>query len=165
MATEIERKFLIDPVKVPYNGNFKIITQGYLCTWPFVFRVRKVTEPAKVLKKIKAKHAGFITIKGKGNLSRKEYEFKIPYFIALCLLFFFVDELICKIRTKIEVENHTWEVDEFIRPGNIDGFHMAEIELKTEDEHFVKPFWALKEVTEDSRYSNVSLVKNGIPKQ
>lgn len=163
MAIEIERKFLIDSLKVPYNGNYKIITQGYLLTKPFVVRVRKIVEPAKILKNIKAKNAGYITIKGKGNLSRKEYEFKIPYLFALILLFF-VDYLICKIRTEVKVKDHIWEVDEFIRPGSLSGFHMAEIELKSVDEQFEKPFWALEEVTEDSRYSNVNLGKFGIPK-
>ena len=162
MATEIERKFLIDPIKVPYNGDYKIIKQGYLLNNPVV-RVRKVIKPAQVLKNIKEEKRAFITIKSKGNLSRKEYEFKIPYFLShILMLFAFCS--IYKIRSHIKVGNHVWEVDEFIT-SDFPHFHMAEIELKSEDEEFDKPFWALEEVTHDSRYSNINLAKYGIPKK
>ena len=37
---------------------------------------------------------------------------------------------------------------------------MAEIELKSEDEEFTLPEWAIEEVTGDKRYYNAYLAKN-----
>ena len=54
-------------------------------------------------------------------------------------------------------EGHEWIIDKFIK-DNL-GLVIAEIELNDEDESFVLPNWAGKEVTRDDRYYNVSLVK------
>ena len=52
----------------------------------------------------------------------------------------------------------SYEVDEFY--GDNNGLIIAEIELSSVDEDFVKPDWLGKEVTGDQRYYNSSLTKN-----
>ena len=49
-------------------------------------------------------------------------------------------------------------MDEFI--GDNEGLIVAEIELSDADEAFEKPSWLGKEVSDDTRYYNVCLVKN-----
>ena len=66
--------------------------------------------------------------------------------------------LIEKTRYIIKHGDHLFEVDEF--SGDNAGLIIAEVELKSEDEHFEKPAWLGKEVTGDSRYYNSSLSGN-----
>ncbi len=47
------------------------------------------------------------------------------------------------------------EVDEFA--GDNAGLVVAELELGTEDEEFVRPEWLGREVTHDARYFNSNL--------
>lgn len=51
--------------------------------------------------------------------------------------------------------HHTFEVDEFY--GENEGLTVAEVELASEDEPFVKPAFIGKEVTGDVRYYNSQL--------
>jgi adenylate cyclase len=44
--------------------------------------------------------------------------------------------------------------------GENEGLVLAEVELSSEDEAFVKPGWLGQEVTGDSRYYNSMLMKN-----
>ncbi|MDH5693643.1 MAG: CYTH domain-containing protein, partial [Gammaproteobacteria bacterium] len=93
------------------------------------------------------------------GIYRQEYEYDIPVADANKML----DELcekpiIEKTRHFVSVGEHTWEVDEFY--GENEGLIVAEIELKSESEQFELPDWADKEVSDDPRYYNVSLVKN-----
>ena len=48
-----------------------------------------------------------------------------------------------------------WEVDEFL--GANAGLVVAEIELESEDQPFVRPDWLGEEVSKVSRYLNVEL--------
>ena len=150
MAQEIERKFLV-------KGNFKPevfkstrIMQGYLSSVPErTVRVRINGEQ------------GFITIKGKGNNSgirRYEWEKEIPLNEAEELLQLCEPGIINKTRYLVKAGEHTFEVDEF--HGENEGLIMAEIELKTENENFIKPAWLDKEVTGDDRYYNAMLTKH-----
>ena len=49
-------------------------------------------------------------------------------------------------------------MDEFY--GDNDGLTVAEVELSSEDEAFVKPEWLGEEVTGDVKYYNSMLMKN-----
>ena len=149
MATEIERKFLV-------NGDFKVaieasqrITQGYLCSIPErTVRVR-----------IKG-DKGFITIKGIGSASgasRYEWEKEIPVEEVNELLALCEPGVIDKTRYLVKSGRHTFEVDEFY--GDNDGLTVAEVELSSEDEQFEKPEWLDEEVTGDVRYYNSMLMK------
>ncbi len=150
MAQEIERKFLV-------KGDFKAdsfkatrITQGYLSSVPErTVRVR-----------IKG-DKGYITIKGKGNdsgASRYEWEKEIPVDEVKELLNLCEPGVIDKTRYLVKSGEHTFEVDEFY--GENEGLVMAEVELKDENENFVKPAWLGEEVTGDVKYYNSMLMKN-----
>jgi adenylate cyclase len=154
MANEIERKFLV-------KGEFKNlasketrIVQGYLSSIPErTVRVR-----------IKG-DKGFITIKGIGNTSgvtRYEWEKEIPTSEVEELLKICEPGVIDKTRYLVKVGNHTFEVDEFY--GENKGLIVAEIELSSESEDFVKPEWLADEVTGDTKYYNSMLMKNPFTK-
>ena len=154
MANEIERKFLV-------KGEFKNlaskgtrIVQGYLSSIPErTVRVR-----------IKG-DKGFITIKGIGNTSgatRYEWEKEIPTNEIEELLKICEPGVIDKTRYLVKVGNHTFEVDEFY--GENQGLTVAEIELSSESEDFVKPEWLGDEVTGDTKYYNSMLMKNPFTK-
>jgi adenylate cyclase len=66
--------------------------------------------------------------------------------------------LIEKIRYRLAVGRHTWEIDVF--EGDNAGLVVAEIELGSEDEAFDRPEWIGEEVTDDPRYFNSNLVGN-----
>ena len=54
-------------------------------------------------------------------------------------------------------KEHVFEVDEFY--GENEGLVVAEVELESEEESFVKPDFIGKEVTGDVRYYNSQLMK------
>lgn len=148
---EIERKFLVK------NGLFKKeascqyrIVQGFLSKHPErTVRVRIKNEK------------GFITVKGKSNqtgTSRFEWEKDIPFEEAEALLQICEPGRIDKIRYEVVVGQHTFEIDEFL--GKNDGLVLAEIELKKENETYLKPHWLGEEVTGDVRYYNSQLSLN-----
>lgn len=149
MATEIERKYLIkeELLRLPETGNR--IVQGYL--W---------SEIGKSMRIRITKESGFLTIKtGTNPLSRLEYEYEIPLIDAEELLSQ-CDKTIEKTRFLIEFAGMNWEVDVF--EGENKGLILAEVELESENQKFEKPEWLAKEVTEDTRYLNVNLLKNPI---
>jgi adenylate cyclase len=142
---EIERKFLVlsnDFIKDSFTQNR--IVQGYLNS-----------DPERTVRiRIKG-DKGFLTIKGKGNESgttRLEWETEIPLAEAEKLLPLCENNYIDKIRYEINVGKHIFEVDIF--SGENEGLTVAEVELKSEDEVFVRPIWLGKEVTADERYYN-----------
>lgn len=149
MAQEIERKFLI-------KGDFKAdsfqatrVTQGYLSSVP----ERTVRIRVKGNK-------GFITIKGKNSdsgISRFEWEKEIPVNEAEELLKLCEPGIIDKTRYLVKSGKHTIEVDEF--HGENEGLIVAEIELESENESFIKPVWLGEEVTGDMKYYNSMLSK------
>lgn len=154
MAQEIERKFLV-------TGEFKSlasrqtrIVQGYLNSVPErTVRVR-----------IKG-DKGYLTIKGIGNASgasRFEWEKEISLQEAEQLLAICEPGVIDKIRYLVPSGHHIFEVDEFF--GENEGLTVAEVELNSEDEAFVKPTFIGEEVTGDSKYYNSMLMKNPFKK-
>jgi adenylate cyclase len=150
MAQEIERKFLIlsDVFKTEAAKSTRI-TQGYLSSLPErTVRVR-----------IKG-DKGYITIKGMGSASgasRYEWEKEIPVAEVDELLKICEPGVIDKTRYEVKSGVHTFEVDEFY--GENQGLVVAEVELSSEAEDFVKPDWIGTEVTGDVRYYNSMLMK------
>ena len=145
MGVEIERKFLVRTKKLPRLPKGSVYDQGYLSLKPAV-RIRA------------SEDGGWITVKGPGKVSKSEFEYSISRrdaedMMALCKW------RLRKIRYKVRVGSHVWDVDEF-QSGHR-GLWVAEVELRSEDEEFVLPEWAGKEVTGDSRYSNANLAKAG----
>ena len=142
MAKEIERKFIVDPAKLPDNLIGIDYQQGYLSINDSgVTRIRIINDKA------------VLTIKSKTvEISRDEFEYDIPYKDALRLINLSQGEVIHKTRSVIEYENKTWEVDEF--HGKNKGLWLAEIELTDEKEDFIKPNWLMEEVSKDKKYYN-----------
>ena len=151
MATEIERKFLVQGDEWRWLGVGVIYRQGYVANINGrTVRVRVVGEQ------------GYLTIKGPTiGTSRAEFEYKIPVEDAQELLETLCDRpLIEKTRYKINIGDLIWEVDEFW--GENQGLILAEVELETEDQSIDIPPWIGKEVTSDPRYYNVNLAKNPV---
>lgn len=147
MGVEIERKFLVDHDKwenfEKTAGDF--YRQGYL-----------LTDPHKTIRVRQTSDKGFLTIKGISvGATRAEYEYEIPSEEAKELLDQFAVSELSKIRYKIAMENHIWEVDVF--SGENDGLIVAEIELKNENEKFKIPDWIGQEVTGEEKYYNSNL--------
>ena len=151
MAQEIERKFLVKSEDFKKEASKETrITQGYLSSVPErTVRVR-----------IKG-NKGFITVKGVGSASgasRFEWEMEIPVNEVEDLLKICEPGVIDKTRYEIKAGKHTFEVDEFY--GDNNGLVVAEVELDSESELFVKPDWLGEEVTGDTRYYNSMLMKS-----
>lgn len=142
MGIEIERKFLVHPllllqVVVPAGSHYE---QHYIGKKPMT-RVR-----------IADGRRAWLTIKGKGTLTRSEFEWEIPIGDARGLIQAFTLGSVVKMRYKIPHQGHTWEVDRF--GGALQGLWLAEIELASAEEPFERPPWVGLEVTEDPRYTN-----------
>lgn len=148
MAIEIERKFLLnrekwEEVEKPLGEFYR---QGYL-----------LADPTKTIRVRQTSDKGFLTIKGISvGASRAEYEYEIPLQEAKELLDQFAVAELSKIRYKISIGNHLWEIDEFL--GDNKGLMVAEIELQNEDETFNIPDWIGEEVTGEEKYYNSNLV-------
>lgn len=151
MATEIERKFLVNGTE--WQNKFstvKYYKQGYisdnLCK---VVRVRIIDETA------------FLTIKGQRiGISAPEFEYEIPlkdaqemFALGLCS-----NNFIEKYRYTIKVGDLIWEIDEFL--GDNKGLVIAEVELESINQSIILPSWINKEVSLDHRYTNVMLSIN-----
>lgn len=146
MHEEIERKFLVKNDAWREKGKPVLFRQGYIArTIDRVVRVRIAGE------------IGTLTVKVKtGKITRLEYEYDIPLNDAVSLLNSLSPaEIIEKNRHTFNDCGHTWEVDEFL--GVNSGLIVAEVELKTEDEHVDFPPWLGEEVSKISRYLNVQL--------
>ncbi|QLE01415.1 CYTH domain-containing protein [Galbibacter sp. BG1] len=145
---EIERKFLVSSNEYVTEAQNKLrIVQGFLNTHP------ERTVRVRIMGK-----QGFLTVKGISNTSgtsRFEWEKEISVMEAASLLAICEKGIIDKNRYKVVVENHLFEVDEFL--GDNQGLIVAEIELSSEDEKFVKPKWLGKEVTGEAKYYNSQL--------
>lgn len=150
MPQEIERKFLV-------TGEYKSqayaqsrIVQGYISS------ARGRTVRVRI-----RDGRGFLTIKGASNesgTSRYEWEKEIPLDEARELLKLCEPGIIDKTRYLVRSGQHTFEVDEFY--GENEGLTVAEVELSSEDEPFVKPAFVGREVTGDARYYNLQLMKH-----
>ncbi|HWJ93470.1 MAG TPA: CYTH domain-containing protein [Telluria sp.] len=148
MGVEIERKFLLVGDAWRVLGTPSLMRQGYLSS-----------DPARTVRVRIEGGRGTLTIKGKSEgATRAEFEYAIPVDEAAQLLDHLCERpLIEKYRRRIEVDGHTWEVDEFL--GENAGLVVAEVELASEQEAFTKPGWAGAEVTGDPRYYNSSLIR------
>ena len=157
MGTEIERKYLVKPAawrsqkellqsQTPDIG--KRYCQGYIPTSNgTTVRLRIVGEQ------------GYLTIKSKSiGHTRAEFEYPIPAQDARQML-----EKLClkpwidKYRYKVQVDNLTWEIDEFL--GENEGLIIAEVELENVNQEINLPSWIDKEVN-DKKYFNSYLVKH-----
>lgn len=149
MSKEIERKFLVKNDEWKKLGKTEFYQQAYL-----------VIENSKTIRIRTIGNTAFLTIKSSAiNFSRDEFEYQIPIEDAKYMI-----ENICekpaieKYRTKIEINDCIWEIDEFV--GENEGLIVAEVELKSENQKIDLPDWIGQEVTGDHRYNNSYLVKH-----
>jgi adenylate cyclase len=150
VPTETEHKYLVNVESWKHISPDKSvqIKQAYL-----------LTDPNKTIRIRTAGGSGFITIKGKTvGASRPEYEYNIPLSEAVELINRFCSDLIEKTRHYVLHENKTWEVDVF--EGSNKGLIIAEIELTSEHETYIKPHWVESDVTHDPKYANSNLSMN-----
>ena len=146
MALEIERKFLVNENNWR-NGQGTMYRQGYLNSAENRnVRVRVIDD------------RGYLTVKGiSQGATRVEYEYEIPKPDAEDMLDNLCEQpLIIKKRFKIEFKGFVWEVDEFL--GENQGLIIAELELESETQTFIKPEWIGEEVTGDPKYFNSNLI-------
>ena len=150
MATEIERKFLVEgDFRSEAIGKTRIV-QGYICS-----------DKGRTVRVRIRGDKGYLTVKGAASatgLSRYEFEREVPLEDAEQMLRLCEPGAIDKERYLVPCGQHTWEVDVFHGPN--EGLIVAEIELSAEDEPFEHPAWLGKEVSGDRRYYNSMLMRS-----
>jgi adenylate cyclase len=87
--------------------------------------------------------------------TRQEFDYAIPVDDARALLKLAVGGRIEKVRHYVEIDGHTFEVDEF--RGDNAGLIVAELELDDADAAYPRPAWLGEEVTDQPRYYNLAL--------
>lgn len=144
---EIERKFTVkhlpeDLEQFPQ----KHIEQAYLCTDPVV-RVRRKGEEF------------WLTCKGKGFLTREEFELPLSEEAYQHLMGKTDGLVIVKDRYHIPWNGYTIELDVF--GGALAPLVIAEVEFPDVEEAlaFCLPDWFDRDVTEDPEYANANLSK------
>jgi adenylate cyclase len=144
MGTELERRFLVLPDRLPRLLPGVEFVQGYVAFEPNTVRVR-----------ISPKES-WLAVKGPGLLERAEFEYPIPRDDALALLAL-TDARIVRLRHEIEYEGNPWVINRML--GRLCGLWIAEIELPSRGHEFPRPPWAGQEVTYNPVYSNVWLAR------
>ena len=147
---EIERKFFIEQAPEGYESYpYHMIEQAYLCTNPVV-RIRRQDSEY------------YLTYKGKGRLSREEYNLPLTEEAYAHLLTKADGNILSKKRYLIPIEGHpdlTIEFDVF--QGKFEGLMLAEVEFASEEDAnaFVPPSWFTRDVTMSGEYQNSRLSK------
>ena len=147
---EIERKFLVVADGWKDETRAKKIAQGFIHN----------DKETKTVVRVRQKGSkSFLTIKAdRGGVSRLEFEYEIPNEHSAIMLEQLCGDVIDKTRYTIDIGEHTWEIDEF--HGVNDGLIMAEVELTSPDQPFVKPDWAGPEVSHDHRFFNAYIAEH-----
>lgn len=149
MGVEIERKFLVADDSWRAGATGSLLCQGYIST-----------DPERIVRVRIEGNTACLTIKSKSTgISCGEWEYSIPLDEARALLDQVCQRpLIEKQRYRIARDGVVWEVDEFF--GDNAGLVVAEVELNSEEQTFVRPSWLGEEVSHDRRYANASLIRN-----
>ena len=150
MALEIERKFLVDEKKIAalnlHDG--ENIVQGYLST-----------DKNKTVRVRVKKNRGFLTIKSANRgIVRSEFEYEIPLADAEELLKLCGDNVLQKVRYKVDYCGKIFEVDIF--SGRQQGLILAEVELNSATENISLPDWLGEEVSDNPKYFNSNLIRS-----
>ncbi len=151
LMIERERRFLVarEPESLPQP---QVIVQGYLTTGPASVRVRRIDGRF------------VLTIKTGSGRNRVEIERALAPEEFEALWAVATDLRIAKRRHRIDLaDGNTAELDLF--DDDLAGKRLVEVEF-TDDQSadaFVAPGWFGREVTEDGRYTNASLARNGWP--
>lgn len=150
MGKEIERKFLLAKgTSIPIPAGYKKlkIKQGYI-----------FAEKGKHLRIRLYKDKAVIGLKYTSGPIRDEYEYEIPMKDA--------KEMYAKCTMKLEKNRltfkrfkETYDVDTF--PN---GIQFVEVEFNSikDSKKWVKPHWIGKEITGESKFSNIALAKKNL---
>ncbi len=154
---EIERKWLVSSLPVGIdlkNCKSESILQGY-----YTEDDGKVIRLRQKGKKYYRTHK----VPTDNPVKRVEYENEISEEEFLVYWAKTEARRVEKTRNYIESEGHTIELDVFL--GDNSGHIMVEVEFDTIEsaELFTPPGWFGLEVTEDMRYTNSDIAKNGFP--
>ena len=156
MGIEIERKFLVagDGWRAGAE-RVQAMAQGYLND---LGAVEGGTQKASVRVRIEGDRA-FLNLKSRElGHTRQEFDYPLPVEDARQLLALCVGGLVEKRRHYVRHAGHLWEIDEFL--GANAGLVVAELELDSADEAFVRPAWLGEEVTDSPRYYNLALASH-----
>ncbi len=101
----------------------------------------------------------WLTVKGeRTGLSRAEFEYEIPREDARAMLTMVCDTcLIERTRHCVPYGGLTWEVN--VYDGALSGMVLAEVELSNEDQAFEQPAWLGREVTQDPRFRQSTMLR------
>ena len=155
---EIEKKWIIEKDKIPYdlsNSEITEIEQTYICFSPEI-RVRKLNNGKEYTFAVKNNMTSdgmirdemeaFITQEEYNNLMKKQE-----------------GNTIYKTRYQFLDNGYVLAIDIF--SGELDGLAYLEIEFENQEEanNFKTPEWVIKDVTSDLNYKNGYLARYGIP--
>jgi adenylate cyclase len=149
MKYEIERRFLVSGDGWRRSAVARTrIRQAYL----------NFDGTSSVRARIEDGQRAILTIKARGPaLRRFEIEYPLPVADAELLMQHRRGGIVEKTRHIVPCGGSTWEVDVFA--GESAGLVIAEIELRDDDEEFVRPGWLGAEITGDARYCNSALAR------
>ncbi|MCZ8315555.1 CYTH domain-containing protein [Phreatobacter sp.] len=150
MALEIERKFLVIGDGWRNGARIRTIAQAYL-TPPGPTSVRVRIQDGRATLTIKGESRGAV---------RDEFEYPLPLDDAEAMMTLCQRQPIRKKRHEVLHAGKLWQVDVF--EGALTGLVVAEIELSKADEAFALPDWIGREVTDDPRYRNSTLIASGL---
>lgn len=155
MGIEIERKFRVVGEGWRAQAARSVrIAQGYIND---MAALREGRQNASVRVRIAGDQA-FLNLKSRElGTTRQEFDYAIPVADAEALLALCVGGRIDKVRHYVEVEGHTFEVDEF--RGDNAGLVVAELELESAGQAYPRPDWLGQEVTDEPRYYNLALAE------
>jgi CYTH domain-containing protein len=155
---EIERKFLLDPQKIPYDLNTLDkyeITQSYISFSPEI-RLRKVDSMFYLTVKAAVDYKGLIREERNFWINGDEYNTLVKKVEGNTIY-----------KTRYQGPDERGEIFAIdIFKGDLEGLAYFEMEFKNEElaNSYTPPSWVGKEVTSDKRYKNGSLAQFGIPK-
>jgi len=157
MGKEIERKWLINefPANLVSSNLSSKINQMYL-------EVSNENDEVRLRKK---GDRYFLTVKKGEGLEREETQIEIPfetYNSLSCLQ-------VCKNKirkTRYEIKDGSNIIELDFYEGNLERLVTAEVEFGSieESKSYNPPEWFGKEITEEKKYKNKNLARDGIPK-
>ena len=146
MATEIERKFLVNEALDLSGFPGRSLIQGYLCYGP----------PTSIRIRIDGDGAILNIKQSVTTISRAEFEYPVPFDDGMAMLALVPEKAIIeKTRHEVPWDGLVWEVDVFV--GANAGLVVAEVELESVDQAIDFPPWVGEEVSGDPRYLNSHL--------
>ncbi len=159
---EIEKKFLLQPIKV--ECFLKINSIKYEALEVEQFYIEREGKIGRI-RKINDKY--FLTLKKGDGLVREEHESEIDQSVFKNIL---TKEnpvgALKKTRYKAKVDGYEYEIDEY--KGNLEGLVVLEVEFESEEQahnfelnDLFKPF-VIKDVTGDIRFLNETIAKGNL---